>query len=59
MEMAGENMKNKEMSAAGGSPAKLEQKIRIGQDARSSGHFISFNNKKAYLFHCSCDFPLI
>ena len=29
--------------------------MRIGQDCRSSGHFVSFSDKKAYLFYCSCD----
>ena len=27
---------------------------RIGQDTRSSAHFVAFD-KKAYLFYCSCD----
>jgi len=29
--------------------------VRIGQDGRSSAHFVAFDDRKAYLFYCSCD----
>ena len=29
--------------------------MRAGQEAKSSAHFITFDNKKAYKFYCSCD----
>jgi len=29
--------------------------MRIGQDGRSSAHFVAFDETVAYLFYCSCD----